>query len=93
MPIGDLLAGLLNVADAQVQPFPDPPESLSCVLHDMMLSQHVPNRPGVTSPNQITQLVLQARIIAVDGQKKQGRKFSFVRFSEQTLRVGRLLCD
>jgi hypothetical protein len=42
-------------------------------------------------PNQFTQLVLPARIIAVQGYKKQGRKLGFVRFSEQTLPASAIL--
>jgi hypothetical protein len=82
--VGDLQAGLFDVAKTHIEPFARPPEPLSSFLHGMMLFQHAPC-DRVSTRNHLGKWFHQARIIAVAGSKNQATKKSFVRLSEQNL--------
>src|SRR5450755_3490479 len=56
---GDLLAGLFHVADPHAKPVPRSSESLSSVLHGMMLSQQ-DRRAGVSIRNHLGKMALPA---------------------------------
>jgi hypothetical protein len=82
--VGDLLAGQFDVADTQVEPFPDSAQLLASLLHAMMLSQrHSEKSHRNGSPSYPWLRRSTGSNYNDHGRKEQGRKRAFVRFSEQ----------